>query len=235
MYVSRHDWAHHELQVHRREYVCNECDQRCPTRQEASAHLVEHYGETKLPGQLRVILDLSERQVDISLEQKEPCLVCGEELSLLALQSHLAGHMEDISLFVLPNTEEDEETGDSNASVQVAKIDSRGKASDLDPDSRSLGFSAAGDHGQNPLDFAKMLLGDEEAGFADKFSSWEADDEDRTPAADADDQNGTPISESDGEDSMWTSLADDEDNLPPMRPTPRSKSSAMGRITISRP
>lgn len=88
----------------------------------------------------------------------------------MALQGHLASHMEDISLFVLPNTENDEETGGSKASVQVAKIDSRGKANDLNPDSKSLGISATGDPGQGPLEFSKMLR-DEEAGYAAKFSS----------------------------------------------------------------
>ena len=162
LYVSRHDWAHHELQVHRREFVCNKCDKRSQTRQEASAHLREH-GDSILPSQLSVILDLAERQVDISLSQKEPCLVCGEELSLKALQNHLASHMEDIALFVLPSAEDDEDTGDSNASIQVKNLGSKGKAGDDGSETSSLGFSAAGDNDQGSLTLAEILAKEEVA------------------------------------------------------------------------
>lgn len=182
LYVSRHDWIHHELQVHRREYVCKECEKKCQTRQEASAHIQEHHGKTISSDWLNVILDLSERQVDVFLE-KELCLICGEELSLKALQDHVASHMEDIALFVLPNTEEDDETGDSKASVRVAKLESKGKASDISSHSGSHGFSTAGDNERTPLDFAKILR-DEEAGYADKFSYWETEDDTEEPAAD---------------------------------------------------
>ncbi|KAJ5598652.1 hypothetical protein N7537_008736 [Penicillium hordei] len=129
LYVSRHDWIYHELQIHRRNYVCKVCQKMCSNRKEMSAHLREHYDESISPSQLGVILDLCNRQVDVLGEEKDSCLVCGEELSLSALQGHLAAHMEDIALFVLPNTNEEEDIRDSKASVQVAKLESKGKAS----------------------------------------------------------------------------------------------------------
>lgn len=87
--------------------------------------------------------------------------------------------MEDIALFILPNVDEDEETGGSKASVQVARLESKGKAGYLGSDAGSLGFSVSGGHEQNPLDFAKILA-DEEVGYAAKFSSWETKGEDGT-------------------------------------------------------
>lgn len=120
--------------------------------------------------------------MDVSRGEKEQCLICGEELSLLALQSHLANHLEAVALFVLPSTEEDE-SGDSKASVKVAKLLSQGGASDLGSDCQSLGFSAAGDHGQNPFDFEAQLLGDE-MGYTSKISSWERTQDDDITAHD---------------------------------------------------
>jgi hypothetical protein len=133
-----------------------------------SAHLREHYDESISPSQLGVILDLCNRQVDVLGEEKDSCLVCGEELSLSALQGHLAAHMEDIALFVLPNTNEEEDIRDSKASVQVAKLESKGKASGTESESSSLGYSAAGDYRQIPTDFSKLLTS-EEVGYTSKF------------------------------------------------------------------
>ncbi|EAW17234.1 C2H2 type zinc finger domain protein [Aspergillus fischeri NRRL 181] len=177
LYVSRRDWIYHELQIHRREFVCKECYKRCPSRNEMSTHLREHYGESIPPAQLSVILDLCDHQVDVSDYEKTTCFVCGEELSLSALQGHLAAHMEDIALFVLPNTSEEEETGDSRASVQVAKLNSKGKNNGTESEASSLGFSAAGVYRQTPADFSKLLTS-EEAGYSSKFWSWRTTDGD---------------------------------------------------------
>lgn len=120
---------HHELQIHRRNYVCKVCQKICSSRKEMSAHLREHYDESISPSHLGAILDFCNRQVDIFEYEKHSCLVCGEELLLPALQGHLAAHMEDIALFVLPNTNEKDDVGDSKASVNVAKLKSKGNTS----------------------------------------------------------------------------------------------------------
>ena len=178
LYISRHDWIYHELQIHRREYVCKECHKIYSNKKEMSTHLREHYGESISLARLGVVLDLCDRQVDVSDNEKDLCLICAEELSLSALQGHLAAHMEDIALFVLPNTDEEEETGGSKASVQVVKLKSKGETSDTESEASSLGFSAAGSHGQTPAEFAKILTS-EGVGFASKFSSWRTTDEDQ--------------------------------------------------------
>ncbi|KAJ4259881.1 general transcription repressor [Fusarium falciforme] len=74
-------------------------------------------------------------------------------------------HMEDMALFILPNTQEDQDLGGTNDSVQVEKLShSRSQIS-------SLGFSAPGDYGQNPADFSKLLTS-EEAGYSSKLTHW---------------------------------------------------------------
>ncbi|RYP02653.1 hypothetical protein DL764_005698 [Monosporascus ibericus] len=181
LYVSRHDWIYHEVQLHRREFVCKECGKACPSRKDMSTHLREHYDESTPLAQLGVILDLCGRQIDVSDNRKDQCLICGEGLSLSALYGHLAAHMEDIALFVLPNRDEEEENGGSEASVQVAGPKCKDKRSNIESDASSLDFSVAGNHRQDSAEFAK-LLASEEAGYTSKFSSWRTTDEDQKSA-----------------------------------------------------
>ncbi|KAL6359034.1 hypothetical protein LRP88_09232 [Fusarium phalaenopsidis] len=176
LYVSRHEWIYHELQIHRRKYVCKECPKTYSSRAEMPAHVREHYGESISPAPLGVILDLCNQQDDGMDGEKDQCLVCGEELSFQALQRHLATHMEDMALFVLPNTQEGQDVGGTNDSVQAGNLKSRGKLSDSKSQTSSLGFSAAGDHGQTPADFCKLLSG-EEAGYNFKFVHWSVTDD----------------------------------------------------------
>ncbi|KAF4536850.1 Tpr repeat protein oca3 protein [Lasiodiplodia theobromae] len=72
--------------------------------------------------------------------------------------------MEDIALFVLPNMDEEEETGGSKASkasIQVAKLKSKGETSDAEAEESSLGFSETRNHGQAPAELAKILNNEE--------------------------------------------------------------------------
>ncbi|KAM7210735.1 C2H2 type zinc finger domain protein [Rhypophila decipiens] len=121
LYASRHDWTYHELQLHRREYRCRQCDQKHNARKEMAAHLKTHYGDSFPAARLSVALDLCDRQVDI-LSAKDSCIFCGDELLLSALQGHTAAHMEDISLFVLPSTADDGDAPEahSKASIQAS-------------------------------------------------------------------------------------------------------------------
>ncbi|KAM0418719.1 hypothetical protein ACHAPT_012317 [Fusarium lateritium] len=176
LYVSRCDWRYHELQIHRRKYVCKECPNTYTSKTEMTAHVKGHYGESISPAQLSVILDLCDQQVDGLNGEKEECLVCGTKLSLSALQDHLATHMEDMALFVLPNSDEGQDKGGTNDSIQAENLKSKGKISDLRSQASSLGFSAAGDHGQTPTDFSRLLTS-EEAAYASKFEHWKVTDD----------------------------------------------------------
>ena len=171
--------------MHRREYVCEKCRQRCPTRHEALAHVREHHGVSVSATQLNIIVDLMERQIDITSTKPELCLFCGEVLPLPNLQEHLAIHMEDISLFVLPSPNEDEEVQDSNASVRVAELGSRRDARNFGSETSSLGFSAAGDNKHTAISF-KEILAEMEEGYAARNSSSETTSNDRESIASSD-------------------------------------------------
>ncbi|KAJ5634779.1 C2H2 type zinc finger domain protein [Penicillium herquei] len=101
-------------------------------RKELAKHLDKHHAGSVPPNRIEIFLDLCERQIDLSDDQIEACLICGQELTLHELQGHIGGHMEDLALFVLPSTSEDEEVQGSKASVQVqvVKLHSQGGKSD---------------------------------------------------------------------------------------------------------
>jgi hypothetical protein len=161
---------YHELQIHRRQYVCKDCGEVYTNRNEISTHLQAHYGKSISPAQLSVMLDLCNLQVDVLEKKQDSCLLCGKELLLSALQEHLATHMEDLALFVLPNVHK-EETDDSKASLKGTKLDLNDKCKDTKSELSSLGFSEADGHGLSLADF-KNLQTSEEPGYDSKFTLW---------------------------------------------------------------
>ena len=52
-------------------------------------------------GQLDILLEVSEGPVDESLSQ--PCVFCSIELPIKRLLEHIAGHLEELAIFVMPN------------------------------------------------------------------------------------------------------------------------------------
>ncbi|KAH7368950.1 hypothetical protein B0T11DRAFT_327086 [Plectosphaerella cucumerina] len=158
MYVSRHEWVYHEMQTHRREYVCKECDQVLSSRAEMTEHIRGHREEPVKPGQLSVMLDLCSRQIDTLDPRKEPCLICGQEMSLPELQTHLATHMESLAIFVLPSTVEDDGSKGSAASVRMANVESTGERGDAMSTKSSLGFSDGGEPHLTAVEFERLLL-----------------------------------------------------------------------------
>ncbi|KAI8632051.1 hypothetical protein F5Y19DRAFT_422956 [Xylariaceae sp. FL1651] len=178
LFSSRHEWKHHEFQVHRREYVCQRCWNRCTSREDMSIHLQDHYEDPIPSAQMNIILDLCDRQADAFDHNTESCILCGEEVSLSAWHDHVAGHMENISLFVLPTPEDDkEETEGSTISGKADILDSSNDSTGSLSMASSLGFSAAGDYGQTSAEFAKMLAC-EEVEYTSKLATWKATDED---------------------------------------------------------
>ncbi|GAW16184.1 hypothetical protein ANO14919_056070 [Xylariales sp. No.14919] len=179
LFSSRHEWQHHEFQIHRREYVCQRCRNRYASRKDMLTHLQGHYGDSIPPAQMDVILDLCDRQVDPSNHHIEPCILCGKECLLSKWHDHVAAHMEDLSIFVLLAPEDDE--GQPEGSISSGGADVLGSNDDSTSsvsEAGSLGFSEAGDHGQIPTEFAKIFA-DKEPGYASKFSAWNATSEDK--------------------------------------------------------
>jgi hypothetical protein len=101
MYVTRHDWLYHEMQMHRRRWVCSgDCDLSFGTRDAVEFHMREKHHETFTELQLPVIIDLCERPADPN--KNSLCPLCPAEMTLSKLQVHLATHLEELALFVLP-------------------------------------------------------------------------------------------------------------------------------------
>jgi len=173
LYLGRHDWTYHELQIHRRQYVCRDCQKTFDGKTDMTRHLREHYAEASTT-HLGIILDLCDDQVDVS-STKDSCIFCGEEHFLVALHEHVAEHMESISLFILPGDDAQSEAGDSN-------FNPGGNASARVSNASSLGFSAAGDGVDGDKAFSlSELPTNEGVGYASKFSSWKTIVGDRQP------------------------------------------------------
>ncbi|KAI0909371.1 hypothetical protein F4823DRAFT_594729 [Ustulina deusta] len=113
LYTTRHEWKYHEMQIHRRSWICHECNLGFEEKHELVQHLHESHPGNWTDRQLSIILEMSERPMEESIIL--PCSLCKSELSLAKLLDHLAAHMEEISLFVLPNDSEfDDDTNSNN-------------------------------------------------------------------------------------------------------------------------
>ena len=110
MYATRHEWMYHEMQMHRRQWVCHDCHAPFDTKDLMVAHLHDKHSGSWNHHQLPVLMDICEAPLDEA--RIIACPMCPNELLLNRLLSHLAEHMEEISLFVLPAISEgDEDVG----------------------------------------------------------------------------------------------------------------------------
>ena len=120
LYHARHDWIHHESQMHRRQWICsNGCHQSFPSQKSFTKHLRENHQDHVTETQLPLALALSERP--ISDDTIDRCSLCPTNLPLTELYPHIAQHLEQLSLFVLPSSVDDSEDPGygSNASQQA--------------------------------------------------------------------------------------------------------------------
>lgn len=70
-------------------------------------HLTTEHSEIVNEGQVPTYADMCEREIDCTA--LDICLICSQQMSLSRLHDHLATHMEETALFVLPLTPDDEE------------------------------------------------------------------------------------------------------------------------------
>ncbi len=77
----------------------------------------QHHPDKILETELPILLDMCERPA--CSDEKDACPLCLEELTLLELRSHLAAHLEDLALFVLP-AGTDEESKDAASDIAEA-------------------------------------------------------------------------------------------------------------------
>ncbi|KAF1952834.1 hypothetical protein CC80DRAFT_507591 [Byssothecium circinans] len=128
-YPTRHDWIYHEMQIHRRQWVCEEHDARFHSREALHDHLTQDHSISVPQQQLSVLMEMSERQCDEM--EILPCPLCPDERRLKILHSHVAEHLESVALFVLSGYDEAEEeerddsndAADGNASTRIQNTD----------------------------------------------------------------------------------------------------------------
>ncbi|KAI4276462.1 MAG: hypothetical protein LQ337_002478 [Flavoplaca oasis] len=58
-------------------------------------------------------------------DEKGSCALCGQEMNLLGLRLHVASHLEDVALFVLPSgsDEDDTDSGSTCSATPIERID----------------------------------------------------------------------------------------------------------------
>ncbi|KAK4866983.1 hypothetical protein LT330_007724 [Penicillium expansum] len=126
LYDSYTEWSEHERQFHRREWICNLCSCAFKTEVVFRNHLEDAHAGVLPKDQQQAMVELSERTI-FSAQQ---CPLCTKPpiSNSSHFQQHLARHLQQISLFVLPypEPEENEQAArdeESNESQQVVVID----------------------------------------------------------------------------------------------------------------
>ena len=120
LYVTRHDWIYHEGQLHQRSWICgNHCNRKFPTPQLLKEHMLDRHSGTFAESQLPILIDMCGRPADP--DERASCPLCGVEQTLRALRTHVASHLEDLALFVLPLETDDYETDANSHQAEVPR------------------------------------------------------------------------------------------------------------------
>jgi hypothetical protein len=87
--------------MHRRKWIClSGCAKDLPSKASMVHHLLTEHSSTISERQVSAHADMCERGVNET--ESGSCLVCREGMSTARLHHHLATHMEELALFVLP-------------------------------------------------------------------------------------------------------------------------------------
>ncbi|CCX16801.1 Similar to Nephrocystin-3; acc. no. Q7Z494, partial [Pyronema omphalodes CBS 100304] len=132
-FEKRHDWFYHERDLHRREWVCELCNTGIFKSSKCFRdHLLEqHRPQGVSNDQVNVWVDQGER----AAESPQICPICGETPSAKTFQRHLGRHMEQIALFILPRSGEEDDEGekeDDENEEENEESDDDGKDEDVD-------------------------------------------------------------------------------------------------------
>lgn len=106
LYDSYTEWAEHERQFHRREWFCNDCSSLFQTESLFLGHVEQFHKKDLTEDQKEVISKLSER----SISSPQKCPLCKKPpiSSPVRFQQHLARHLQQLALFVLPTPDDDD-------------------------------------------------------------------------------------------------------------------------------
>jgi hypothetical protein len=160
MFRSRNEWFAHELQNHRREWVCSTCVKSFQSKRSFQDHLTSVHGSTLSGSQMEALILQSEEPID-----KIPasaCMLCDDfEKSALGpeqdarrsflndgaavephvtphqFRRHLGRHMEQLALFALPRSGGDELSDDNRALLILEEDESKEVDDDNEPESGS--------------------------------------------------------------------------------------------------
>jgi hypothetical protein len=132
------------MQMHRREWVCEEHGTTFPTQDLFVEHVKESHWSVQTQKQIAALAEISERSMknDTIVE----CPFCPDERRLMILHTHIAEHLESISLFVLSATFEDEEE-ENNDSRDVADGDVSSRLASLSTFQKTSEFEMEPDLG----------------------------------------------------------------------------------------
>ncbi|KAJ3578723.1 hypothetical protein NPX13_g1842 [Xylaria arbuscula] len=110
LFATRRDWVYHEMQLHRRQWICQQCACGYASKSEITNHIRRNHQFNITDRELAILLDMSERPNDEGNHDR--CPFCHATMSTRKLLDHIAGHMEELALFSLPRNLVDEETED---------------------------------------------------------------------------------------------------------------------------
>jgi hypothetical protein len=120
LYATRREWVYHEMQMHRRQWSCGPCHTSFTAKEQMVAHVrsvhAHQWDERRLPA----VLEASEAPAGGA--EQQACLICSRRFSLSALMDHVAGHMEQLALFVLPTGSD--ELPENGSSGTLSSLDS---------------------------------------------------------------------------------------------------------------
>jgi hypothetical protein len=89
------------MQIHRRRWICaGDCNSSFTTKARMERHMREEHEGEFAELQLPILFDICKRPAE--LEEVTNCPLCPEISRLSRMQNHLATHLEDLALFVLP-------------------------------------------------------------------------------------------------------------------------------------
>ncbi|KAI0517483.1 hypothetical protein F5B22DRAFT_106665 [Xylaria bambusicola] len=102
LFTTRRDWKYHEMQLHRRGWICRQCSCHYELKSEM-VHRIRHIHNPNIENHvLATLLDVSERPSDESSQGR--CPFCYVTKSTKSLLDHMAEHMEELALFSLPQS-----------------------------------------------------------------------------------------------------------------------------------
>lgn len=100
LYDSYTEWSEHERSFHRREWTCNLCSYTCQSSSLLDSHLRDNHAGIIPDDHLQVTVRVSERPI----ASAQQCPLCSKPpiSDPSRFQQHLARHLQQLALFVLP-------------------------------------------------------------------------------------------------------------------------------------